>query len=111
MAEPFARVAFGDAGLGGEVAGGHGAAFVQRFVKTQSIADPHQRQAERAAEIAKHLADEIVEFRLVEHFVLRERRNRRPSRGAARELSLGMRGAAQISRTADGFGALGAKLS
>ena len=60
MRQPLAQVALVHAGCGGELARRHRAALMQGLVETERIADPHQRDARRTAQIRKHLPDELV---------------------------------------------------
>ena len=67
MRQPFARVAFGDVRLRRQFRRRHGALLVERLVQAEPVADAHHGHAERAAEIAKNLADKLIEFSFVDH--------------------------------------------
>ena len=72
MRQPLARVAFGDFRLPREFLGRHRALLFEGLVEAELIAHAHHRHAERAAEIAQHLADEHVQLALVHHLCLLE---------------------------------------
>src|SRR5258705_8046632 len=58
-------IAFGDACLGGELCAGHRPGPVHCLVETKAYPDPHQRYADRSAEIAYHLSHELLKFLFV----------------------------------------------
>src|SRR5271166_3418873 len=51
MRQPFAQIALVDAGCGSELGYGHWAALMQGLVKSQRVADAHQRNAGGTAEV------------------------------------------------------------
>jgi len=65
VAEPFAHVALVGAGARGEF-GRRGRGLGQRLVQPEAVADQHQSGADRSAQVANSLAEEGIEFVLVD---------------------------------------------
>ena len=72
--QPFAQVSRRAAGGGGQILDCDRACVPQGAVKAQFVADPHQRHAEGAAQIAQNAADQLAQsgvINLGHRFILR----------------------------------------
>jgi len=67
MRQPLAGVPLGDVRSLRQFGGRHRAVLLERRVQAQPVADAHHGHAERAAEIAQHFPDELIEFGFVHH--------------------------------------------
>ena len=63
---PFADIAFVQPARAARQLGGFGRPLAKRVEQAEAQADTHRRHAQRAAEIAEHLADERMKFFLVD---------------------------------------------
>src|SRR5688572_8713496 len=66
MRQPFACIALCDIRPSGQLGGRHRSACVERLVEAQPVTDTYERDAQRSAEIIKHLPDKPIELRFID---------------------------------------------